>query len=37
MGNIVSNKGLKLKPKKIEAIVKMEPPDSTEGVERLKV
>ncbi|XP_041362008.1 uncharacterized protein K02A2.6-like [Gigantopelta aegis] len=36
MGHIVSNRGLKPDPAKIEALVKMEPPTDKEGVERLR-
>ena len=36
MGHVVSNKGLKPDPSKVEAILKMEPPTDKAGVERLR-
>ena len=36
MGHVVSNKGLKPDPSKVEAILKMEPPTDKGGVERLR-
>ena len=36
MGHVVSNKGLKNDPSKVEAILKMEPPTDKAGVERLR-